>query len=103
MKDALKFLFTFIIVFLFVLYSCFSWGYVTTVIADWYIYPIFDSFPKLKWYEYAGISFFIHCFIHQYQSDVKSEYRNKYEKSILLLISPWMLLLGAWMFLFIYK
>jgi|LakMenE01Jun11ns_1017448.scaffolds.fasta_scaffold9945074_9 hypothetical protein len=103
MKDLLKFIAAAFIVFVFVIYGAFSWGYVTTIIADWYILPIFPDFPKLTWYQYTGIAFFVHCFVHSYITDIKDEYRNKYEKSIITILSPWLLLLGAWMFLFIYK
>jgi amino acid permease len=103
MKEVLKFIVTFVIIFAFVLYGAFSWGYVTTIVADWYIYPTFPDFPKLNWKEYAGISFFIHCFVHSYISDVKKEYRDTYEKFLALLLAPWILLLAAWMFLVIYK
>ena len=49
---------------LLLIYNIFSWGYVATVIYQWFIVPIYPEAPPLTWMEFGGIMIFLDCFIH---------------------------------------
>lgn len=82
-----------------VIYSAFSWGYVASIIYTWFILPTFPDAPTLLWWELAGIMFFINCFVHESAKDtIKKEYKEEYSGLIGVIIHPWLVLLGAWIF-----
>lgn len=82
-----------------VLYNSFSWGYVASVIYKWFILTQFADLPSIEWWQFAGIMFFINCFIHNTTTFyLKDEVKDNKRGLILSLISPWMALLGAWIF-----
>lgn len=85
-----------------VLYSSFSWGFVTTIIYKWYILSLFPNLPVFTWLQFAGIMFFINCFVHTRSIQIKDEYRDKSTQYIIFLFAPWLLLLGAWLFRLFY-
>jgi hypothetical protein len=87
---------------LLILYSSFSWGYVATVLSNWFIIPLFPEFPQFTWIEYSGIMFFIDCFIHLPKTQVKDEYIDKTSQWVKLILSPWIVLFGAWILHLIY-
>lgn len=81
---------------LLVLYSSFSWGYVATIISAWFIIPLFPQMPVLTWLQFAGIGFFINCFVHKSSTSIKKEYKDSSGDYITTFLSPWLTLLGAW-------
>lgn len=98
---SLTLLFIFIFGFL-VFYTSFSWGYVATVIANWFIIPLFPEFPQFTWLQYAGIMFFISCFVHGSLKEIKKEYKDENMTWINIISAPWLTLLGAWILHLIY-
>jgi hypothetical protein len=97
MKEFFTLLGVILFIPLLVIYNSFAWGYVATVISYWYVIPLFPSFPILSWLQYAGIMFFVNCFVHTGDnSDIKDEYKNNSFNLIKILFNPWLLLLGAW-------
>jgi hypothetical protein len=82
-----------------ILYNCFSWGFVASKIASWYIIPLFPEFPVLTWVEYAGIMFFVSCFINTNKTSIKDEFRDDIAALAGNLINPWLTLLSAWFIL----
>lgn len=83
---------------LLVLYSSFSWGFVATIIYKWFVLPLFPQFPVLTWIQFAGIMFFINCFVHGFSqvSNIKKEYRDELNGFITLILAPWLTLFGAY-------
>lgn len=83
-----------------ILYSSFSWGYVATILINWFILPIYPEFPVFTWFQLAGFMFVVNCFVHgsSIANNLKKEYEDSTKSLILLLLAPWMTLLGAWVF-----
>jgi hypothetical protein len=80
-----------------VLYNAFSWGYVASVLYTWFVVSVFPEIIVFKWWEFAGFMFFITCFTYKSNSSKVSVV--SFSNSIL---NPWILLLSAWIFTFIY-
>ena len=98
MKNLLALFGVFAIVPLLILYSSFSWGYVATVFQDWFITPIWPDLIKLSWKQFAGISFFIGCFIRPSQISIKEELKDNTQTYTYDLIGPWIVLASGWVF-----
>jgi hypothetical protein len=82
-----------------VLYSSFAWGYVASVIYQWFILTQFPDLPAIHWWQFAGIMFFINCFIHTSNTHYfKKEVKDNTTGLFIALLSPWLLLFGAWIF-----
>ena len=82
-----------------VLYSSFSWGYVSSIIYKWFILSQFPELPLIQWWQFAGIMFFINCFIHDTTTHyLKDEVKDNSKSLTTSLLSPWLLLFGAWIF-----
>jgi len=79
-----------------VLYSSFSWGYVATIISAWFIIPLFPQMPIFTCIQFAGIMFFANCFIRSTSSNIKKEYKDSSGDYITTFLSPWLILLEAW-------
>ncbi len=79
-----------------VLYGSFSWGYVATIISTWFIIPLYPQFPQFTWLQYAGIMFFINCFVRFSPERIKKEYKDELNGWVTLILGPWLTLLGAW-------
>lgn len=85
----------------FTFYNSISWGIVAKIIVSWYIIPLFPQFPVLSVLQYAGIMFFINCFIHIPAIEIKDEYKEN-NQSVYILLKPWLLLFCAWILHWIY-
>jgi len=85
---------------LFILYSSFAWGYVSSVIYTWFIIPVFTNAPTLTWLQLAGIMFFINCFVHNGNTlaYLKDEVKDTLTGTITSIIAPFLVLFGAWIF-----
>lgn len=83
---------------LFILYSSFSWGWVASVLLEWYIVPVFPNTPILSWMQLAGIMFFVTCFTYHTKTEIKDEYEDKTAHTINVILAPWLTLLCAWVF-----
>lgn len=102
MKSFLAFLGAILIVPLLVIYSSFSWGYVATVIYSWFVLPLFPDLHVFTWLEFAGIMFFVSCFVSPPAKEIKDEYKDSVSIWANAILNPWVLLLAAWIFHFIY-
>lgn len=89
--------FLFIIPFI-VIYSSFAWGFVASIIYNWYIITIFTNAPALNWLQLAGIMFFINCLIRYNTTNIKQEYKDYNILWLETILNPWLTLLGAWIF-----
>lgn len=95
----LTLVFTILLIPFLVLYLSFSWGFVASIIYSWFITPVFPNSPDLNWMQFAGIMFFINCFVHSSTSAyIKDECKDSTNGFTTSVLSPWMLLLGAWIF-----
>jgi hypothetical protein len=82
-----------------VLYSAFAWGYVASIIYKWFILSQFTELPVITWWQFAGIMFFINCFIHTANTHYfKEEVKDNTTGLTISLLSPWLMLFGAWIF-----
>ena len=98
MKNLLAILGAFAFFPLLILYSSFSWGYVATVFHDWFIIPIWPDFKNLSWKQYAGIMFFIGCFIRPSNVSIKDEFKDNTALYFASFLGPWIALLCGWVF-----
>lgn len=93
----------FIFIFGFLLfYSSFSWGYVATIIANWFIISLSLEFPQFTWLQYVGVVFFVGCFVCGGLKEIKKEYKDENMTWINIILAPWLTLLGAWILHLIY-
>ena len=100
MQQLLIFIGSVVVVLGLILYSAFSWGFVATIISEWYIIPLFPWFPVLTWKQYAGIMLFINCFFHKYNGEnIKDEFK-KDRAGIGYLVNPWGVLLVSYILKF---
>jgi hypothetical protein len=83
---------------LLVLYSTFSWGYVASIIYMWFVIPVFPEVPVLLWYQFAGFMLLFNCFNHKSSTTIKKEFKEKNIDIVMMFLSPWLTLLGAWIF-----
>lgn len=98
MKNLLILIGAFAIFPIIIIYSSFSWGYVATVFQNWFICPIYPTFEKLSWRQYAGIMFFVGCFIRPSSLDVKKEFKETNSMYAMFFLGPWIALFCAWVF-----
>jgi hypothetical protein len=81
------------------IYNSFSWGYVASIIYQWFILSQFTNLPDIKWWQFSGIMFFINCFIHiDNSSFIKEEMLDIWKGLKNGIINPWITLLTAWIF-----
>jgi len=52
----------------------------------------------MEWWQLAGIMFFVNCFVHNSKTHIKKEFKDDNTAWGVILLSPWMVLLGAWIF-----
>jgi len=96
MKHILVILGLLIFVPLALLYNAFSYGFVATMFADWFVYPVFPNFPKLNWIQFVGLSYFIMCIFPKNSTMIKDEFQEeRIAKWIMIIIAPWFLLLAG--------
>jgi hypothetical protein len=98
METILAFLGILFLIPFIVLYSTFSWGYVAVIFWSWFIIPLFPNLPLFTWFQFAGIMFMIGCFIRPSYKTVKKEYKDEVTEWVSTIISPWLTLLGGWIF-----
>ena len=94
----------FIVIYIpFLLYNTFAWGYVASIIYGWYVLPLSGLFPEMEWYQFAGIMFFVNCFVHTSNYQFKEDIVDTNKTISSYLLAPWLVLLGAYVFkLFFY-
>ncbi len=91
--------FTILAIVILVMYSSFSWGYVASIVYKWFILSQFTQLPQIQWWQFAGIMFFINCFIHNSTRHyLKDEVKNNKTGMVTSILSPWLLLFSAWLF-----
>lgn len=79
-----------------ILYSTLSWGYVCFKFWYWFILPVFTELPHCTFWQCVGLMFFISLFRNQ---GAKKSDSNKQDINWgLLIISPWLTLLVAYLF-----
>lgn len=82
-----------------IIYGAFAWGYVAYIIYDWFILSQFTELPVIYWWQFAGIMFFVNCFVHSTDlSYFKDEIKDTKKGLFNSLARPWMVLIGAWLF-----
>ena len=106
----LTILFTIFIFVIGILYGAFSWGYVASILAGWYLYPLFPNIPIIEWYKFAGLNFLIKCIIQDFGNyDILQQTRtssgdlvkiknSQGVQTATLFLLPWVFLLVAWIF-----
>jgi hypothetical protein len=80
------------------MYSAFAWGYVASVVYQWFILPQFNDLPQIEWWQFAGIMFLVNCFVHSSTHYFKDEVKDPKNGAITSLLSPWILMASAWVF-----
>lgn len=68
------------------IYSLFSWGFVTHSFYNWFILPIFPTLPQISIIQMIGIMFFVLVLMRN--SSEEKEKKDK-SKKIALLLLPW--------------
>ncbi len=88
------------------IYSTMSWGWVCFKFWGWFVLPLFVDtnihLPEITFLQACGLMFFIGLFKNSYGSSIKKEYRDENAATTSILISPWLTLLIAWLFMIIF-
>ncbi len=98
MNKIASFIMVLIIFIILILYFTFSWGFVSSILAKWFIYPIFPQFPVLTWLQFSGISFLLTSLLHGKSNTIGDEDENWIKKLLINIFNPWVLLVTAWIF-----
>jgi len=83
---------------IFILYQSFAWGYVASVLYNWFVLSYFAEAPTLYWWHFAGFMFITNCFIHADTHHFKDEIKDKTTGTVSSIIAPWVTLFSAWVF-----
>ena len=99
MGSILTVIFAMGLVILLIAYSSFAWGYVASIMYKWFIISLFPTLPILLWWQFAGIMFFVNCFVHSGQThNFKDDVLDKQKGITTNLLAPWISLLCAYIF-----
>ena len=79
------------------LYNAFVWGFIASIMYQWFILPYFEL-PELHWWHFTGFMFMLNCFIHSDTHQFKDEVKDTKQGLIGMFINPWILLALAWLF-----
>ena len=85
------------VVALMVAYSAFSWGYVTSVLYNWFIVSAIPNCPHFTVLQFIGFSLFVNTLINTPQTHIKSEFTDEKSKWFTFLLSPWLTLFLGWL------
>jgi hypothetical protein len=80
-----------------IIYSAFSWGYVTFTFYNWFILPTFTALPIISVIEFVGIQFFITSLIRHSGTSIKKEYQDQGMYWFWMIGGPWVSLFLVWM------
>lgn len=91
----------------FAIYKSFTYGLLLMKFWSWFIVPVFTTLPLLDYWQSVGIVMFL-CIFNNYSkvSDIKEEYVDKQKKKIInvmIIITPWVLLLIGFLMKLIIK
>jgi len=85
------------------IYSTMSWGWVCLKFWGWFVLPLFVDtnihLPDITFLQACGLMFFIGLFKNQIGTSIKKEYKDENATTLSILISPWLTLLVAWLFM----
>lgn len=93
MKILLGVLFVALVVIGITIYSALSWGYVVSILATWFIIPIFPELHELTWVQYAGVILFVRALTYIRPTSIKEKYKKKHSDLTSTLLAPWLTLL----------
>lgn len=87
------------VLFVFLIYGAFSWGFVAFKFYGWFILsqPTFTTLPHFTITQFVGFLLFIGVLTHKSIISIKDEYKDKNFEYFSLLLGPWFVLLVGWM------
>lgn len=80
-----------------VLYSAFSWGYVSYVLYHWFILSALPTLPHFTVTQFVGIAIFLGAMMPHSTTHLKDEFVKKEERLVTFIIAPWVTLVMAWL------
>ena len=82
---------------LLIVYSAFSWGFVTYKLYGWFVLPTFTEFPHFTVLQFVGFALFVNALIrHGNSTSIKDEYKDKKNEYLGAFLSPWLTLVFSW-------
>jgi hypothetical protein len=94
-----------IVSILLIIYSTFSIGFVASILYKWFIFSYFVTYfpnlPEIGWIQFACFYLFLNSILPTPSVHLKKEYTTEGSEWFPF-ISPWLLLLIAWIFKIIF-
>lgn len=85
-----------LVVFGLIIYSAFSWGFVTYKFYYWFVLWLFPELPLITFWQAVAVSMLLSLFKNHTQTEVKDEYKDSTATTINILIHPWLVIFAGW-------
>ena len=87
----------FALVFIVMIYSALSWGYVGHTMYTWFILPHFPDLPTFTTIHFIGFMLFATVMFNRSTTHIKDEFQDKSAMYGSLVLAPWISLVVAWL------
>lgn len=84
------------LLFIVIIYSAFSWGYVAHTMYTWFVLPYFPDLPTFTTIHFIGFMLFASVFTNRSNTHIKDEFKDQNAMYTSLFLSPWLALFVAW-------
>lgn len=84
------------LLFIVVIYSAWSWGFIAYKFYGWFILSSFNNLPHFTILQCVGFCLIISCLTRQSKLIVKDEFRDKKTEIVMDIIAPWIYLFLGW-------
>jgi len=85
------------LVSLLIIYSAFSWGFVTYKLYGWFVLSTFTEFPHFTILQFVGFALFINALVRHGSTFIKKEYKDEKMEYTASIFSPWLTLTFSWL------
>ena len=80
-----------------IVYSAFSWGFVSHIAYGWFILPVFPTLPHFTVLQFVGFALFLSTIFRSSGSNIKDEYVDKSKFWQTIILAPWLALAMSWL------
>ena len=79
-----------------IIYSAFSWGFVTYKLYGWFVLSSFPTLTHFTVLQFVGFALFVNALIRHSGTQIKKEYKDEKMEYFGIVIAPWLTLTFSW-------
>jgi hypothetical protein len=79
-----------------IIYSAFSWGFVTYKLYGWFVLSSFPTLTHFTVIQFVGFALFVNALIRHSGTQIKKEYKDENMEHFGIVMAPWLTLTFSW-------